>query len=246
MEREEEKKKTCRVVLFFTIWILLFVESLQHVYGFLCSVTWNTLNTHTHTHIIHTTHCTTQGLYIHVTLEHPIQKRSWSACLKISELSCWNHKLLHKHAGGKTPGANADLELGPSVRQVCRGDIQDWAAASETLVPAAIHDHGDVWQLVKEQQLNPNTHTHAHTSREVRQGYWGGAALQHTLCTAPRWHTALSAHTRSSRPSCYASTSPGPDPERPSQHAEWPEKTTTQTSGIMLTLRYLFLYFIKH
>lgn len=39
MEREEEEKKTCRVVLFFTIWILLFVESLQHVYGFLCSVT---------------------------------------------------------------------------------------------------------------------------------------------------------------------------------------------------------------
>lgn len=124
----------------------------------------------------------------------------------------------------KTPGANTDLELGPSVRQVCRGDIQDWAAASETLVPAAIHDHGDVWQLVKEQQLNPNTHTHTHTSREVRWGYWGGAALQHTLCMAPRWRTALSACTRSSRPSCFANTSPGPDPERPSQRAEWPEK----------------------
>lgn len=52
---------------------------------------------HTHTY---NTHCTTQGLYIHVTLEHPIQKRSWSACLKISELSCRKHKLLHKHAGG--------------------------------------------------------------------------------------------------------------------------------------------------
>lgn len=223
MEREEEKKKTCRVVLFFTIWILLFVESLQHVYGFLCSVTWNTLNTHTH--IIHTTHCTTQGLYIHVTLEHPIQKRSWSACLKISELSCRKHKLLHKHAGGIQKDTRS--KHGPWTGSQCEAGLQrrhPGLSRSLRNARSCSHTRPRGCLTAGKGTTTESQHTHTHTSREVRRGYWGGAALQHTLCTAPRWRTALSARTRSSRPSCYANTSPGPDPEQPSQRAEWPEK----------------------
>ena len=91
--QEERKKRNCLI----TVWILLFVESLQHLHSLCCPVTWNALNPHTNTHtVIYTARYKSM--------------RTHKQCIHMGQLST------RTYMDKETPGANPDLERGPGLR----------------------------------------------------------------------------------------------------------------------------------
>lgn len=84
----------------------------------------------------------------------------------------WKHKRKDQEVTlqvnlGSEVKCDADPEGRPGVRKVSRGDVQNRATASKSLVAAAVDDQRDVWR-VKDQHTLTHTDTHRHTHSHTR------------------------------------------------------------------------------